>query len=163
MRHYIKKWTRYEYFFTNFSQNFNRETALDDFDIRNIIDWQYYFERFAGTIQKIITIPAALQNISNPVPRIKHPDWLHKELLQRNDRFKQGQIGDFFAKKGTKMTVEEYNAKQVAQVADIEEIGATGTKRPPMPKNRKRTRAEEEEILMNQARVSAGPFFCQNL
>ena len=29
-RHYIKKWTK--------------ETNMDDFDIRNIIDWQYYFE-----------------------------------------------------------------------------------------------------------------------
>ena len=72
------------------------------------------------------------------MPRIKHPEWLHKELLQRNDRFKQGQIGDFFSKKGTKMTVDEYNRQQVAHVADIEEIGATGTKIPPLPKNRKR-------------------------
>ena len=85
------------------------------------------------------------------MPRIQHPEWLHKELLQRNDRFKQGLIGDFFSKKGPKLTVDEYNKQQEATVPDIEEIGSSGTKRPPMPKNRKRNRQEEEEIIMNQS------------
>lgn len=46
--------------------------------MRGIVDWDYYRERLGGTIQKIITIPAAMQRVPNPVPRIKHPDWLHK-------------------------------------------------------------------------------------
>ena len=45
--YYIRKWTK--------------DSSLTDFDIRQLIDWEYYFERFAATIQKIITIPAALQ------------------------------------------------------------------------------------------------------
>ena len=49
------------------------------------------------------------------------------------------------------MTVDEYNKQQEATVPDIEEIGSSGTKRPPMPKNRKRNRQEEEEIIMNQS------------
>ena len=35
-----------------------------------------------SAIQKIITIPAAMQRVPNPVPRVKHPDWLHKKVRQ---------------------------------------------------------------------------------
>lgn len=48
-------------------------------DLRFIVDWDYYRERLSGAIQKIITIPAALQRLPNPVPRVKHPDWLLKQ------------------------------------------------------------------------------------
>lgn len=47
-------------------------------DVRDILDWDYYRERLGNAIQKIITIPAAMQAVPNPVPRVKHPDWLHK-------------------------------------------------------------------------------------
>ena len=30
-----------------------------------ILDWEYYVERLGGCIQKIITIPAALQSVSH--------------------------------------------------------------------------------------------------
>lgn len=49
-------------------------------DVRALVDWDYYRERLGGTIQKIITIPAAMQRIGNPVPRVKHPDWLGKKV-----------------------------------------------------------------------------------
>ena len=49
-------------------------------DVRALVDWDYYRERLGGTIQKIITIPAAMQRIGNPVPRVKHPDWLFKKV-----------------------------------------------------------------------------------
>ncbi len=49
-------------------------------DVRDILDWGYYRERLSGAIQKIITIPAAMQRVKNPVPRVKHPDWLHKKV-----------------------------------------------------------------------------------
>lgn len=48
--------------------------------MRDILDWDYYRERLSGAIQKIITIPAAMQRVKNPVPRVKHPDWLHKKV-----------------------------------------------------------------------------------
>lgn len=47
--------------------------------MRAIVDWDYYRERLGSAIQKIITIPAAMQRVPNPVPRVKHPDWLHKK------------------------------------------------------------------------------------
>ena len=44
--HYLRKWLRL--------------SSVDNLDIREILDWNYYIERFSSCIQKIITIPAAL-------------------------------------------------------------------------------------------------------
>lgn len=74
-RHFLKKWLK--------------DNALTDFDLRSILDWAYYEERLGSVIQKLITIPAALQRVSNPVPRIRHPDWLHKRVMAKDDKFKQ--------------------------------------------------------------------------
>ena len=38
-----------------------------------------------------------LPQVPNPVPRIRHPDWLHKKMLERNDVFKQKKISEIFA------------------------------------------------------------------
>jgi len=43
---YIKRWLK--------------DAGHTDFDMRSIIDWDYYKERLAGTILKIVSIPAAL-------------------------------------------------------------------------------------------------------
>jgi hypothetical protein len=48
--------------------------------VRDILDWDYYRERLGNAIQKIITIPAAMQHVLNPVPRVKHPEWLLKKV-----------------------------------------------------------------------------------
>ena len=48
--------------------------------MRALVDWDYYRERLGGAIQKIITIPAAMQHVANPVPRVRHPDWLRKQV-----------------------------------------------------------------------------------
>ncbi|CAG8516863.1 18561_t:CDS:10 [Acaulospora morrowiae] len=69
---------------------------MDDFDIRNILDWNYYHERIGKTIQKLITIPAAIQNVQNPVPRLKHPEWLCKKLIEKNEKQRQRRITDLF-------------------------------------------------------------------
>jgi len=81
-RHYLKKWLK--------------DNSLNDLDIRTVLDWDYYIERLGGCIQKIITIPAALQGVSNPVPRVAHPDWLHKRMLEKNDVLKQRRINEMF-------------------------------------------------------------------
>jgi hypothetical protein len=62
----------------------------------DILDWDYYIERLSSAIQKIITIPAAMQKVPNPVPRVRHPDWLHARLSERDDKFKQQKISDMF-------------------------------------------------------------------
>ncbi|EDV21734.1 uncharacterized protein TRIADDRAFT_30078 [Trichoplax adhaerens] len=86
--HYLRKWLK--------------SPSLKDFDIRSILDWDYYIERLSSAIQKIITIPAALQGISNPIPRVQHPNWLHKRLLEKNDMYKQSRISEIFKKEPKK-------------------------------------------------------------
>jgi DNA polymerase epsilon subunit 1 len=45
----------------------NDDIKNGEVDIKNILDWGYYFERLSTQIQKMVCIPAVLQNISNPV------------------------------------------------------------------------------------------------
>ena len=67
-------------------------------DMRDLVDWGYYTTRLASAIQKIISIPAALQHVANPCPRVAHPDWLHKMVRDKDDTFKQKKLKDLFAK-----------------------------------------------------------------
>ena len=86
-RHFIRKWLK--------------DNSLIDFDLRTILDWEYYTERLGSVIQKLITIPAALQKVANPVPRIRHPDWLFKRVAAKEDKFQQHKLTDMFAKMRT--------------------------------------------------------------
>lgn len=103
-RTYLRKWLK--------------DSSLVNFDLRSILDWQYYIERLGSVIQKLITIPAAMQKVSNPVPRIRHPDWLHRRVAGAVDKFKQNKVTDFF----TRMTENKSNEPDAM---DIEEIGET--------------------------------------
>ena len=69
-----------------------------DMDPRTILDWGYYLERLGSVIQKLITIPAALQKVRNPVPRVEHPEWLQRRINVKDDRFKQKKMTDLFGK-----------------------------------------------------------------
>ncbi|KAJ8610443.1 hypothetical protein MRB53_038537 [Persea americana] len=84
-KHYLRKWMK--------------EDLGDDVDPRNILDWNYYLQRLGSQIQKLITIPAALQKVRNPVPRIQHPDWLDRRIRTKDDVFKQQKMTDMFQKK----------------------------------------------------------------
>ena len=81
-RTYLRKWLK--------------DNSLTNFDLRSILDWEYYIERLGSVIQKLITIPAAMQKVSNPVPRIRHPDWLHRRVAALEDKFHQHKVTDFF-------------------------------------------------------------------
>ncbi|KAJ4832189.1 DNA polymerase epsilon catalytic subunit A [Turnera subulata] len=81
MKFYVKKWCK----------------TSTDIGIRSIIDWSYYKQRLSSAIQKIITIPAAMQKVSNPVPRVAHPDWLHKKVREKEDKFRQRKLDDIFS------------------------------------------------------------------
>ncbi|CAL1540665.1 unnamed protein product, partial [Lymnaea stagnalis] len=136
-RHYLKKWLKV--------------SDASNLDIRDILDWEYYVERLGGCIQKIITIPAALQSVSNPVPRIPHPDWLRKKLLERNDVFKQKKINDIFAPKPkqVKDIEEEEDSSEQQAVGDIEDIAihpksVAAQGRLAVANKRKRNQSEDE-------------------
>ncbi|OMJ24716.1 DNA polymerase epsilon catalytic subunit A, partial [Smittium culicis] len=104
------------------------DSSMTNFDIRDILDWNYYLERFGSVIQKIITIPAAMQSITNPVPRIKHPDWLTSRVNNKAIEHRQMKLtGTFEKKKGSLYYQENDTKKRTSdQVLDMEEIGNNG-------------------------------------
>ncbi|OAA65284.1 DNA polymerase catalytic subunit a [Niveomyces insectorum RCEF 264] len=81
-RMYLKKWLKEEPANT---------------DPRALLDWNYYLERLGSVIQKLITIPAALQKVRNPVPRVAHPDWLQRRINIKDDKMKQKKLTDLFS------------------------------------------------------------------
>ncbi|CAG8498932.1 2908_t:CDS:10 [Diversispora eburnea] len=100
----------------NFLRKWTADPNMDNFDVRNILDWNYYHERLGKTIQKLITIPAASQDINNPVPRLKHPEWLCKRLSECDS--KQRRITDMFRKVN-----DETNDIDAPNIDDIENFG----------------------------------------
>ena len=84
-RFYLRKWLK--------------DQAMTDFDIRTLLDWDYYITRFGTTVQKIITIPAAHQALDNPVPRVPHPPWLLKRIRERDAKQQQASITDMFRRR----------------------------------------------------------------
>ncbi|XP_023014693.2 DNA polymerase epsilon catalytic subunit 1 [Leptinotarsa decemlineata] len=120
-KHYLRKWLK--------------NSSLNEVDIRDILDWSYYIERLGGAIQKIITIPAAMQGVPNPVPRVRHPDWLHKKILEKSDTFKQRRISDMFSVLQKKPKLSENNSDVVdgnpdnldssSNIGDIEDVAST--------------------------------------
>ena len=122
------------------------DSSLNDFDPRAIIDWDYYRERLASVIQKIITIPAALQDIKNPVPRVEHPDWLKKRIAVSEDKFKQSSINRFFKP-----------TKALPEVRDIEDVFDSAVKNTPhiakVTSKRKSRRRNAEAIFDEESLV----------
>ncbi|KAI3783594.1 hypothetical protein L1987_42678 [Smallanthus sonchifolius] len=117
MKFYLKKWCK----------------ISSDFGIRSIIDWSYYKQRLGSAIQKIITIPAAMQKVSNPVPRVVHPDWLYKKVREKEDKMRQRKLVDIFSSvnKINKDDLEndangENHVPYEHNTADLEDFGSNG-------------------------------------
>lgn len=149
-RHFLRKWLK--------------DSGMAGFDIRDILDWDYYIERLGGAIQKIITIPAALQGVENPVPRVKHPDWLRKRVAEVNDLFKQRKISDMFqvCEKPVK-NIEKNQEENNENSPDIEDISGNNSHsigRPVVTKH-KRKRIDDEQdsetILKKSWKEALGP------
>lgn len=100
MRQYLKKWCK--------------DYGMKDFDMRSLIDWDYYKERVGSSILKIVTIPAALQGCENPFPKVLYPDWLKKKVKELNSIFKQKKLTDF---------MKDSIATNLFAPTNIEEIG----------------------------------------
>ncbi|RAL10858.1 DNA polymerase epsilon catalytic subunit POL2 [Aspergillus homomorphus CBS 101889] len=103
-----------------------------DMDPRTVIDWDYYLERLGSVVQKLITIPAALQKIRNPVPRVAHPDWLQRRINQKDDKFKQTKMTDMFTK-SEKTPLTDISANildhRVQHAGDLDEVIASSTQK----------------------------------
>lgn len=129
----------------NFLRRWLKSPGLDEaeMDIRKILDWGYYKDRLGKTIQKIITIPAALQKVPNPVPRVPHPDWLDSKVQQINDKFQQKSITSMFTAKAKEPPTK------VAEPMDIEDFGGQSNDGPKRPvvhsmRNREQTSTPEQ-------------------
>ncbi|KAK1938956.1 DNA polymerase epsilon catalytic subunit A [Phytophthora citrophthora] len=131
-KHFLKKWLK--------------DPHLQDFDIRSILDWDYYRTRFASTVQKIISLPAAFQNVKNPVPRIELPDWMRKQVREKNAKHQQGNMKQFF-KTAEK---DSANGDYVAQLIDMEDL-MKGTQRKPLA--RKRGKQTSDDIASTGSSV----------
>ncbi|XP_057955577.1 DNA polymerase epsilon catalytic subunit A-like [Malania oleifera] len=105
MKFYVRKWCK----------------ISSDVGIRSIIDWSYYKQRLSSAIQKIITIPAAMQKVANPVPRVIHPDWLHKKVREKEDRFRQRKLVDIFSS-STRQVKKNNEATTTNHVIDGENV-----------------------------------------
>lgn len=108
-KHFLRKWLK--------------DSSFQNPDIREIVDWKYYYERFGSVIQKIITIPAAMQGVKNPVPRIAHPDWLFKRVSALDDKVKQSRITDLFHQKQS-VDDDSYGElnSEAGEALDLEDI-----------------------------------------
>ncbi|CAL7943087.1 unnamed protein product [Xylocopa violacea] len=131
-RHYLRKWLK--------------DPGLQNDDIRNILDWNYYIERLGNAIQKIITIPAAMQGLPNPVPRVKHPDWLHKKVIEKGATRKQKKITDIFSvvSKDQEKNDDDQNLES-SEPCDIEDAAGGRNKQPLLPVVTKRKRQYSDE------------------
>jgi len=107
-RYFLRKWMRED---------------PSDMDPRALVDWDYYRERLSSVIQKLITIPAALQKLRNPVPRVGHPDWLQRRINVKDDRFKQKKMTDLFDK--TPLSEISANTLDHRLPTDLEDFGSS--------------------------------------
>ncbi|KAI9179806.1 DNA polymerase epsilon catalytic subunit [Blastocladiella emersonii ATCC 22665] len=134
-RHFMRKWFR--------------DPTVQDPDVRDLIDWDYYKERFGSVLQKLITIPAAMQGVTNPIPRVKHPEWLRTRV---NDARLQSKLTDLF------------------DIEDMRRAGARGLIAPPLTTAngqprlarvtrvaRRKTAAEELAEMRDQLRAEPCP------
>ena len=122
----------------------------NDMDPRTVVDWNYYTERLGSVIQKLITIPAALQKIRNPVPRVPHPDWLQKRINNRDDKFKQKKMTDLFeARKPLGDANLNILDHRLPTTADVEDVLEKQTQMKPTQSVLQKRKAPEE----NQALV----------
>ncbi|KAI7906423.1 uncharacterized protein BX663DRAFT_496365 [Cokeromyces recurvatus] len=132
-KHFLRKWLR--------------DNSLQDFDIRSILDWDYYLERFGSVIQKLITIPAAMQKVQNPVPRVKHPDWLSKRVAAKDDKFKQHRITDMFSRSDKPLLPERMD---IDDIEDFDVPGAnTNGQLPKIAITKKRKRSSVAEVVID--------------
>jgi DNA polymerase epsilon subunit 1 len=141
--HFLKKWLKLS------AEKKGEKIKDEDFDIRKILDWNYYEKRLGSTIQKIITIPAALQKVENPVPSLDHPEWLEKAVQQLNNKFQQRSITSMFAAnpKALPSTTENRAIQAQPVPMDIEDFGVAipqNSKQPMVHSRRKRLEKQGE-------------------
>ncbi|KAA8497716.1 DNA polymerase epsilon catalytic subunit A [Porphyridium purpureum] len=98
-----------------------------DTELRELIDWDYYRVRLGSAILKIISIPAVLQGVANPVPRVALPDWLIRRQRELESSHKQATLDTFLVRKlcAPKLKpLADVPVSSAPGLADMEDLGA---------------------------------------
>lgn len=115
---YLKKWLK----------------TTNTLQLREIIDWEYYRKRFESIIQRLITIPAYLQKIENPVPRIPLPAWIGN--ASKKEKLNFSRINDI-EDLGSKRNLEDlFYSKNNTKKAKGLQIEVTPTQIDAEPENK---------------------------
>jgi len=134
-RHYLRKWLKED---------------PGDMDPRTVIDWNYYLERLGSVIQKLITIPAALQKVRNPVPRVAHPEWLDRRIRTKEDVMQQKKMTDMFTKKP--LMEADINTLATRNGLDLEDFGSSA-----LTKTKRGAAIQMQSAQKRKAEVAAAP------
>ncbi|CAK9171531.1 unnamed protein product [Ilex paraguariensis] len=74
-----------------------------------------------------------MQKVANPVPRVVHPDWLHKKVHEKEDKLRQRKLVDIFSssnKEGRMQLRTDANAPNHAtaeqSIEDMEDFRKKG-------------------------------------
>ncbi|EGV61700.1 DNA polymerase epsilon catalytic subunit [Yamadazyma tenuis] len=132
-----------------FLKKWLKDPSLTNFDPRSVIDWDYYYERLASVVQKIITIPAALQDVKNPVPRVPHPEWLQRRISTKEDKKQQSSLTAFFQKPSD--TAKARKIKDMEDFGNIAsevgkaKVGKVTSRKRKLTRNKKLVDTEEDE------------------
>lgn len=81
-----------------------------------------------------------MSQVANPVPRVVHPDWLHKKVREKEDKFRQRKLVDIFKRQQTDDAMRvsgdphaSDHATDGHDVTDMEDFRSIGTTPPVRP------------------------------
>lgn len=60
------------------------------------------------------------------MPRVVHPDWLHKKVREKEDRFRQRKLNDIFSSVNRDDAVPSKNSKNQQNIEDLEDFRHSG-------------------------------------
>lgn len=138
-----------------FLKKWLKSSTLEDLSLREVLDWSYYRERLNSTIQKILTIPAHLQKLPNPVPRVPFPDWVDEKLKRQKDFSSQARMNEIFqlqSKEQTQRDIEDIGKKLFPQGVTKMPMAHTKKNRGPAPMPLSLPRLEGEDDVSLTAR-----------
>lgn len=60
--------------------------------------------------------------MANPVPRVLHPDWLHKKVREKDDKFRQRKLADMFSSANKDGVLDKNHSVAQDDMDDIEDF-----------------------------------------
>lgn len=71
-----------------------------------------------------------LLQVVNPVPRVVHPDWLHKRIREKDDKYRQRSLRDMFGQKAHLDELPDAEDNSEPDLEDMVGSGVNGRKNP---------------------------------